>query len=84
MKQFAYYFQKFISVVCFATHEDLRRAMDKYQGGLFLFNLSVLNHFKIHYLSGKDINGRRIKLVDDTDGGGGFANGGTRRRFFFF
>lgn len=37
-------------LVCFATHEDLKRAIDKYQG--------------------KDINGRAIKLIDDTEGGG--------------
>jgi len=37
------------AIVCFASHDDLRRAMDKFQG--------------------KDINGRRIKLIDDTDGG---------------
>ncbi|KAL3085053.1 hypothetical protein niasHS_010122 [Heterodera schachtii] len=36
------------AVVCFATHEDLRRAVERYQG--------------------KDINGRRIKLVDDSEG----------------
>lgn len=33
-------------MVCFGSHEDLKRAIDKYQG--------------------KDINGRRIKLVDDS------------------
>jgi len=37
------------AVVCFASHSDLKRALDRYQG--------------------KDINGRRIKLVDDTEGG---------------
>lgn len=36
-------------VVCFATHDDLRRALDRYQG--------------------KEINGRRIKLIDDSEGG---------------
>ncbi|KAH7725102.1 Sfrs5 protein [Aphelenchoides avenae] len=36
------------ALVCFATHEDLKRAIDKYQG--------------------KDINGRNIKLIDDTEG----------------
>uniref|UniRef100_A0A914GS31 RRM domain-containing protein n=1 Tax=Globodera rostochiensis TaxID=31243 RepID=A0A914GS31_GLORO len=36
------------AVVCFSSHEDLRRAIDRYQG--------------------KDINGRRIKLVDDSEG----------------
>jgi len=36
-------------IVCFASHDDLRRAMDRYQG--------------------KEINGRRIKLIDDTEGG---------------
>lgn len=36
------------AIICFATHEDLKRAIDKYQG--------------------KDINGRRIKLIDDTQG----------------
>jgi arginine/serine-rich splicing factor 4/5/6 len=42
--------------VCFATHEDLRRAMEKFQG--------------------KEINGRRIKLIDDSEG----AGSGKRRR----
>jgi len=46
------------AIVCFASSEDLRRAMDKYQG--------------------KDINGRKIKLIDDTEGGGG--GGGRRSR----
>nr|CAD2141896.1 unnamed protein product [Meloidogyne enterolobii] len=47
------------AVICFASHEDLRRALDRYQG--------------------KDINGRRIKLVDDSDGYGGGGGGGGRR-----
>lgn len=34
------------ALVCFARHEDLRRAIEKFQG--------------------KDINGRKIKLIDDT------------------
>lgn len=33
-------------IVCFASHEDLRRAVDKFQG--------------------KEINGRRLKLYDDS------------------
>lgn len=37
------------ALVCFATHDDLRRAMDRFQG--------------------KEINGRRIKLIDDSYGG---------------
>lgn len=37
------------AVVCFATHDALVRAMDRYQG--------------------KEINGRRIKLIDDSEGG---------------
>uniref|UniRef100_A0A915PAC0 RRM domain-containing protein n=1 Tax=Meloidogyne floridensis TaxID=298350 RepID=A0A915PAC0_9BILA len=41
--------------VCFATHDDLRRAMEKFQG--------------------KEINGRRIKLIDDSE-----DSGGKRRR----
>ncbi|KAF7629872.1 hypothetical protein Mgra_00009146 [Meloidogyne graminicola] len=49
------------AVICFASHEDLRRALDRYQG--------------------KDINGRRIKLVDDSDGyGGGSRRSRTRSR----
>ncbi|KAL3120145.1 hypothetical protein niasHT_008899 [Heterodera trifolii] len=43
--------------VCFANRDDMRRAIDKFQG--------------------KDINGRRIKLVDESEGGGG---GGRRTR----
>uniref|UniRef100_A0A915LH10 RRM domain-containing protein n=2 Tax=Meloidogyne TaxID=189290 RepID=A0A915LH10_MELJA len=39
------------ALVCFATHDDLRRAMDRFQG--------------------KEINGRRIKLIDDSYNGGG-------------
>jgi len=44
------------AIVCFANSDDLRRAMDKFQG--------------------KDINGRRIKLIDDSEGG----RGGGRSR----
>ena len=58
--------------MCFATHEDLKRAIDKYQG--------LCHHF-LHqnyvFFKGKDINGRRIKLIDDSDNTGG---GGGRRR----
>jgi len=39
------------AIVCFASHSDLKRAIDKFQG--------------------KDINGRRIKLIDDSENGGG-------------
>jgi len=46
------------AIVCFGSHDELRRAMDKFQG--------------------KEINGRRIKLIDDTEGGRG--GGGRRSR----
>jgi len=39
------------AVVCFGSHSDLKRAIEKFQG--------------------KDINGRRIKLIDETENGGG-------------
>lgn len=41
--------EKNLALVCFASHSDLKHAMNKYQG--------------------KDINGRKIKLIDDSETG---------------
>jgi arginine/serine-rich splicing factor 4/5/6 len=47
-------------IVCFASREDMRRALDKYQG--------------------KEINGRKIKLIEDC----GETGGRRGRRYIFY
>ncbi|KAE9547872.1 hypothetical protein FO519_008917 [Halicephalobus sp. NKZ332] len=51
------------AIVCFSSHSDLKRALEKFQG--------------------KDINGRRIKLTDESDAANVEASSGSYGRIFF-